>query len=147
MLPIRLRCRGGDCIPYRYTPIECRCAIATVAEAGNKLVILVTVYLLCARPRGRFILHLGAIRGNGWGRGDRWYRKRLHMARPRPALAPSHGREVLARARPPVASQIHLTSFEESEMPSKRPLCNKVCVPDTEVMHPSHVSPRTTWAR
>lgn len=26
--------------------------------------------------------------------------------------------------------------FIESEMPSKRPLCNKVCVPDAEVMRP-----------
>jgi len=30
--------------------------------------------------------------------------------------------------------------FNESEMPSKRPLCNKVCVPDAEVMQPSHIS-------
>jgi hypothetical protein len=38
--------------------------------------------------------------------------------------------------------------FIESEMPSKRPFCNKVCVPDAEVMQPhphlpiNHLSPR-----
>lgn len=32
---------------------------------------------------------------------------------------------------------IYTVQFIESEMPSKRPFCNKVCVPNAEVMHPS----------